>query len=145
MHDYLGCVLSVDRNIGRVLDYLDKHGMRDNTLVMYSSDQGFYLGEHGWFNKQFMYEESLHMPLVVRYPPLLKPGTVTNQLFVNTNFAPTILKVAGLPVPADMQGNHFCPYPRLMKLERRYIIITMNTLLIIAYCRTSASAPTATN
>ncbi|GAB4040711.1 sulfatase family protein [Spirosoma gilvum] len=112
MHDYLGCVLSVDRNIGRVLEYLDKHGMRENTLVMYSSDQGFYLGEHGWFDKRFMYEESMHMPLLVRYPPTIKPGTVTNSLFVNTDFAPTILQTAGLPVPTDMQGKSFLPIPK---------------------------------
>ncbi|QHV96004.1 sulfatase family protein [Spirosoma endbachense] len=112
MHDYLACVLSVDRNVGRVLDYLDKQGMRDNTLIMYSSDQGFYLGEHGWFDKRFMYEESMHMPLLVRYPPRLKAGTVTNQLFVNTDFAPTILQMAGLPIPADMQGKSFLPLPK---------------------------------
>ncbi|MFC5410189.1 sulfatase [Larkinella bovis] len=112
MHDYLGCILSVDRNVGRVLEYLDQHGMTENTLIMYSSDQGFYLGEHGWFDKRFMYEESLHMPLLVRFPGRIKPGTVTNQLFVNTDFAPTILQTAGVPVPADMQGRSFLPLPK---------------------------------
>ena len=112
MHDYPGCVLPVDRNVWRVLDYLDEHGMRNNTLIMYALDQGFYLGEDGWFDKRFMYEESTHMLLLVRYPPKLKPGTVTNQLFVNTDFAATILQTAGVPIPADMQDKSFFPLPK---------------------------------
>ena len=109
MHDYLGCVVSLDRNIGRVLDYLDKTGLAENTIVVYSSDQGFYLGEHGWFDKRFMYEQSLRMPFVMRYPGVIKPQTVVNEMVVNIDFAPTILNAAGIKVPSDMQGKSVLP------------------------------------
>lgn len=107
MQDYLGTLLSLDRNVGRVLDYLDKTGLTENTIVIYSSDQGFYLGEHGWFDKRFMYEESHHMPMLIRYPKHIKPGTIDRAIHNNTDFAPTILQEAGLPVPTDMQGQSF--------------------------------------
>lgn len=107
MQDYLGTLLSLDRNVGRVLDYLDKTGLTENTIVIYSSDQGFYLGEHGWFDKRFMYEESHHMPMLIRYPKHIKPGTIDRAIHNNTDFAPTILQEAGLPVPSDMQGQSF--------------------------------------
>jgi choline-sulfatase len=107
MQDYLSTLLSLDRNVGRVLDYLDKTGLTENTIVIYSSDQGFYLGEHGWFDKRFMYEESHHMPMLIRYPKHIKPGTVDRGIHNNTDFAPTILQAAGLPVPSDMQGQSF--------------------------------------
>ena len=107
MQDYLGTILSLDRNVGRVLDYLDKTGLAKNTLVIYSSDQGFYLGEHGWFDKRFMYEESQHMPMLIRYPRHIKPGTVDKAIHNNTDFAPTILTEAGITVPSDMQGLSF--------------------------------------
>lgn len=107
MQDYLGTLLSLDRNVGRVLDYLDKAGLAENTMVIYSSDQGFYLGEHGWFDKRFMYEESHHMPMLIRYPKHIKAGTVDKAIHNNTDFAPTILSEAGLKVPLDMQGQSF--------------------------------------
>ena len=109
MHDYMGCILSLDRNIGRVLDYLDKTGLAENTIVIYASDQGFYLGEHGWFDKRFMYEESLHMPFIMRYPKVVKPNSVVNAMVVNIDFAPTILNIAGVKVPSDMQGKSILP------------------------------------
>ena len=109
--DYLRCVASVDDNVGRLLDYLDAHGEADNTIVIYSSDQGWYLGEHGWFDKRWMYEESLHTPLLIRWPGVIQPGS-TNQDFVsNLDFAETFLDIAGLAeaIPADMQGRSFVP------------------------------------
>jgi arylsulfatase A-like enzyme len=109
MHDYLGCILSVDRNIGRVLDYLDKNGMTENTIVIYSSDQGFYLGEHGWYDKRFMYEQSFRMPFMMRFPKKIKPNTQVNALVQNIDFAPTLLDWAGLPAPNDMQGKSVIP------------------------------------
>ncbi len=107
MQDYLGTLRSLDRNVGRVLDYLDKTGLAENTIVIYSSDQGFYLGEHGWFDKRFMYEESHHMPMLIRYPKRIKPGTIDRAIHNNTDFAPTILQEAGIQVPKDMQGQSF--------------------------------------
>lgn len=109
MHDYMGCIVSLDRNIGRVLDYLDKTGLAENTIVVYSSDQGFYLGEHGWYDKRFMYEESLHMPFVMRYPKLIKPNTEVGDMIVNIDFAPTLLDIAGIKKPSDMQGRSILP------------------------------------
>ncbi|MFC1554427.1 sulfatase/phosphatase domain-containing protein [candidate division KSB1 bacterium] len=107
--DYLRCIISVDENVGRVLDYLDEAGIADNTLIVYTSDQGFFLGEHGWFDKRFMYEESLRMPLLVRYPDRIKKGTVNSDMVVNLDFAPTFLDYAGVPVPEDMQGHSLRP------------------------------------
>ncbi len=109
MHDYMACVVSLDRNIGRVLDYLDKTGLAENTIVIYSSDQGFYLGEHGWYDKRFMYEQSLRMPFVMRYPKVIQPKTVVNEMVVNIDIAPTILSAAGVKVPSDMQGVSVLP------------------------------------
>jgi arylsulfatase A-like enzyme len=104
MHDYLGCVHSMDRNIGRVLDYLDESGLAENTIVMYTSDQGFYIGEHGWFDKRFMYEESMRTPLMVRYPAGIEPGQTVTELVQNIDYAPTFLDFAGVTIPADIQG-----------------------------------------
>ena len=112
MRDYLACVASVDDNVGRLLDYLDKKGLADNTIVIYTSDQGFYLGDHNWFDKRFMYEESLRMPLLVRWPAQVKAGTVNDAMVLNVDFAPTLLDAAGLKVPADMQGRSFLPLLR---------------------------------
>ena len=109
MKDYLRCVVSVDENIGRLLDYLDEEGLADNTLVIYTSDQGFYLGEHGWYDKRFMYEESLSMPLVMRYPPAIPAGQVTNAMTLNLDFAPTLLDFAGVNIPGAMQGQSLRP------------------------------------
>ena len=108
MRDYLKCISSVDDNVGRVLDYLESIGELDNTIIVYTSDQGFYLGEHGWFDKRFMYEESLKTPLLVRYPNAIKSGgKVTDALVQNLDFASTLLDLAGLPVPSDIQGESF--------------------------------------
>ncbi|HIA00273.1 MAG TPA: DUF4976 domain-containing protein, partial [Candidatus Marinimicrobia bacterium] len=105
MEDYLGVILSVDESVGRILDYLDEKGLTKNTVVIYTSDQGFYLGEHGWFDKRFMYEESLSMPLLMRYPKEIKPGQVSNDIVLNLDFAPTFLDYAGAQIPNEMQGE----------------------------------------
>ncbi|MES2650664.1 MAG: sulfatase [Bacteroidota bacterium] len=107
MKDYMSTTLSLDRNIGRVLDYLDQNNLAKNTIVIYTSDQGFYMGEHGWFDKRFMYEESMHAPFIVRYPGVVKPGTVMQQLVSNVDFAPTLLQAANVPIPTEMQGKSF--------------------------------------
>ncbi len=103
--DYLRCILSVDESVGRVLDYLDQNGLAKDTIVVYTSDQGFYLGEHGWYDKRFMYEESLSMPLLLRYPKEVPPGQVSRAMVLNLDFAPTFLDYAGVETPADMQGQ----------------------------------------
>ena len=105
--DYLGTIQSVDESVGTVLDYLDRHGLSENTIVVYTSDQGFFLGEHGWFDKRFMYEESLKIPLLVRYPREVKKGSVSNDMVLNLDFAPTFLDFAGISVPGEMQGKSF--------------------------------------
>ncbi len=107
--DYLRCVKAVDDAVGEMLDYLDKSGLAENTIVIYTSDQGFYLGEHGWFDKRFMYEESFHMPCLIRYPGKIVPGTVNKDLLLNVDYAPTILDMAGVGIPSDMQGKSFLP------------------------------------
>ena len=109
MRDYLACVASVDDNIGRVLDWLDKSGQAANTIVIYTSDQGFFLGEHNFFDKRFMYEESLRMPFLMRWPNKIKPGSVSKGMILNVDFAPMMLDAAGQKVPADMQGRSFLP------------------------------------
>lgn len=103
--DYLRCVKSVDDSIGQVLDYLDEAGLADNTVVIYSSDQGWYLGEHGWFDKRWMYEESLKTPLLIRWPGKIAPGLTHDAIVSNLDFAETFLDVAGVEVPSDMQGR----------------------------------------
>jgi len=105
--DYLRCVVSVDDNVGRLLDYLDQSGLSDNTVVIYSSDQGFFLGDHDWFDKRFMYEESIKMPFLIRYPGKIKPGSVNDSMILNVDFAPTFLDFAGLPAPKEVQGRSF--------------------------------------
>jgi len=107
--DYLRCVASVDDNVGRLLDYLDASGLARNTLVAYTSDQGFFLGDHGWFDKRFMYEHALRMPLLVRYPPEIKAGSVNADITLNLDFAPTFLDYARLNAPAEMQGRSLRP------------------------------------
>ena len=104
LKDYLRCIRSVDDSIGEVLDYLDQAGLSENTLVIYTSDQGFYLGEHGWFDKRFMYEESFRTPLVARWPGVVAPGRVDSHLVANVDFAQTLLDVSGVEEPDDMQG-----------------------------------------
>lgn len=109
LKDYLRCIKSVDDNVGRVRDYLKKAGLDKNTIVIYSSDQGFYLGEHGWFDKRWMYEESFRMPLIVDWPGVTKPGSSSTELVQNIDYAPTFLDIAGVPVPAEMQGVSLVP------------------------------------
>ncbi len=109
MKDYLRCVQSVDDNVGRLMEYLKEKGLDKNTIVIYTSDQGFYLGEHGWFDKRFMYEESFRTPLIVKWPGVTKKKASTNMMVQNLDFAETILDMAGLPIPADMQGKSFAP------------------------------------
>ncbi len=105
--DYLRTIKSVDDGVGEVLDYLEENGLADNTIVVYTSDQGFYLGEHGWFDKRFMYEESFRTPLLIRYPKEIEPGTVIDALVQNLDFAPTLLDYAGVEIPSEMQGESF--------------------------------------
>ena len=107
MRDYLRVIHSVDRNIGRVLDYLEEKGLLENTMIVYTSDQGFYMGEHGWFDKRFMYEESFRTPLLVRLPGG-KKGDV-EQLVQNIDYGPTILDLAGIAKPEEMHGESFLP------------------------------------
>ena len=105
MQDYLGCIASVDDAVGRLLGWLDANGLADNTIVVYTSDQGFYLGEHGWFDKRWIYEESIRTPLLMRWPGVTKPGSVAKAMVSNVDFAETFLDAAGVPIPKDMQGR----------------------------------------
>ncbi len=104
LKDYLRTIASIDDNVGRVLDYLDTSGLADNTLIVYTSDQGFYLGEHGWYDKRWIYEESLRTPMVMRWPGHIEASSATSALAANLDLAPTFLEVAGASVPGDMQG-----------------------------------------
>jgi len=144
MQDYLATISSVDDNVGRVLDYLDQNGLTDNTVVVYTSDQGFYLGEHGWFDKRFIYDESFKTPLLVRWPNEIKPGTTNEEMVQNLDFAQTFLEVAGIQAPDDMQGEslmpllkgqdsvwtreavyyHYYEYPSVHMVKRHYGIVT---------------------
>ena len=107
--DYLACIRAVDENVGRMLDYLDESGLAENTLVIYSSDQGFYLGEHGWYDKRWIFEESLQMPFLIRWPGVIPEGTRSEALIQNIDYAPTFLEVAGLEVPPEVQGRSLLP------------------------------------
>ncbi len=139
MQDYLATIRSVDESVGDVLDYLEANDLTDNTIVVYTSDQGFYMGEHGWFDKRFMYEESFRTPLVMQYPARIKPGTVVNELVQNIDYAPTFLEYAGIAIPSAMQGEsmvdllsgndnnwrtslyyHFYEYPAMHDVSRHY-------------------------
>jgi arylsulfatase A-like enzyme len=151
--DYLRCVASVDDNVGRLLDYLDETGLSKNTIVVYTSDQGFYLGDQGWFDKRFMYEESLRMPLLIRYPREIEPGSTSEEMVLNLDFAPTFLDYAGIPIPSDMQGQslrpilagkvlsgwrdamyyHYYEYPGPHMVKRHYGIRTKKYKLIHFY------------
>lgn len=112
MHDYLATIRGVDESVGRVLDYLKQEGLEENTIVIYASDQGFYLGEHGWFDKRWIFEESLRAPFLVRWPGVVKPGSVNGDLVSNLDFAETFLEAAGVAVPAEMQGRSLVPILR---------------------------------
>ncbi|NOS72406.1 MAG: sulfatase [Verrucomicrobia bacterium] len=153
MHDYLGAVLSVDESVGRVLKYLDDEGLAENTIVVYSSDQGFYLGEHGWFDKRWIFEESLRTPLLVRWPGRTKPGSTNKDIVSNIDFASTFLEAAGLPIPADIQGRslvpvlqgktpadwrrsfyyHYYEYPGSHNVRRHYGVVTDRYKLVHFY------------
>jgi len=109
MHDYTATVRAVDESVGRLLDYLEKEGLAENTIVVYSSDQGFFLGEHGWFDKRWIFEESLRTPLLVRWPGVSRPGGVSKDLVSTLDFAQTFLDAAGLPAPGEMQGRSLRP------------------------------------
>jgi arylsulfatase A-like enzyme len=144
MQDYLGCIAAVDESVGRLLDYLDENGLAENTLIMYTSDQGFYLGEHGWFDKRFIYDESFLTPLLVKWPGMVEEGTRCDQMVQNLDFAQTILEAAGVDAPADMQGEslvpllsgdegqwdrdavyyHYYEYPAVHMVKRHYGIVT---------------------
>jgi arylsulfatase A-like enzyme len=107
--NYLRCVKGVDESVGRLMQYLHDAGLEDNTIVIYSSDQGFYLGDHGWYDKRWMYEESFKMPFIVKWPGVTKPGTVNTDLIQNLDYAETFLDIAGAEIPADMQGRSLVP------------------------------------
>jgi arylsulfatase A-like enzyme len=153
MQDYLGTISSVDDNVGRVLDYLDESGLAENTVVVYTSDQGFYLGEHGWFDKRFIYDESFKTPLLIRWPNQIKPGTTNDEMVQNLDFAQTFLEIAGISAPADMQGEsllpllqgnteawnrdavyyHYYEYPSVHMVKRHYGIVTKKFKLVHFY------------
>jgi arylsulfatase A-like enzyme len=152
LRDYLKTVKSVDDGIGKVLEYLEENDLLDNTVVIYTSDQGFYLGEHGWYDKRFMYEESLSTPLLVRYPKEITPGTVVNNMVLNLDLAPSILDYADIDIPDDMQGMswrevvagkeipwrdaiyyHYYAYPDWHMVKRHYGIRTDRYKLIHFY------------
>ena len=155
MRDYLATVLAVDENIGRLLNYLEKIGELDNTIIVYTSDQGFFLGEHGWFDKRFMYEECQRMPLIIRYPKAIKAGSTSNAISMNVDFAPTFLDFAGIEIPSDIQGAslkpvlvnegktpddwrkaayyHYYEYPAEHSVKRHYGIRTQDFKLIHFY------------
>jgi arylsulfatase A-like enzyme len=152
MQDYLGCIAAVDDGVGRVLDFVDRSGLRDNTIIVYTSDQGFYLGEHGWFDKRFIYDESFKTPLLVRWPGVITPGTVNTQMVQNLDFAQTLLDAAGIPAPSDMQGEslvplfkgeienfrdavyyHYYEYPAVHMVKRHYGIVTEEYKLMHFY------------
>jgi arylsulfatase A-like enzyme/lysophospholipase L1-like esterase len=112
LQDYLGCVAAVDDGVGQLLDYLDTSGLATNTVVIYSSDQGFYLGEHGWYDKRWMFEESLKMPFLIRWPGVIAPGKRSHALIQNIDYAPTFLEMAGVEIPRDIQGRSLVPLLR---------------------------------
>jgi len=109
MEDYLACIAAVDKSVGTVLDYLERNRLDKNTIVIYTSDQGFYLGEHGWFDKRFIFEESLKTPLLIQWPGVIKPGTVCDDMVSNLDFAETLIDVACKEIPSQMQGQSFLP------------------------------------
>lgn len=153
MQDYLASISSVDDNIGRVLDYLDESGLAENTMVVYTSDQGFYLGEHGWFDKRFIYDESFKTPLLIRWPNEIKPGITSDEMVQNLDFAQTFLEAAQIAAPGDMQGEslmpllkgaadqwdreavyyHYYEYPGEHAVKRHYGIVTRDYKLVHFY------------
>ena len=153
MQDYLGCIASVDENVGRLLDYMEDSGLDENTMVIYTSDQGFYLGEHGWFDKRFVYDESFKTPLLIKWPNVIEPGITNTEMVQNLDFAQTILEAAQIEAPSDMQGEsliplllgnqeewtreavyyHYYEYPGIHMVKRHYAIITQEYKLAHFY------------
>lgn len=153
MQDYLGTIQAVDENVGRLLDYLEANDLMENTIIVYTSDQGFYLGEHGWFDKRFVYDESFKTPLLVAWPGKVKAGTRSDELVQNLDFAQTFLEAAGVDAPDDMQGEslvplltgnqdkwkrdavyyHYYEYPAEHMVNRHYAIVTKEYKLIHYY------------
>ncbi|MBC6366885.1 sulfatase [Algoriphagus sp. AK58] len=153
MQDYLGTIKAVDENVGRLLDYLEANKLMENTIIVYTSDQGFYLGEHGWYDKRFVYDESFKTPLLMAWPGKTKAGTRSDALVQNLDFAQTFLDAAGVPAPADMQGEsliplltgnaekwtrdavyyHYYEYPAEHMVNRHYAIVTQEYKLIHYY------------
>jgi arylsulfatase A-like enzyme len=152
MQDYLGTIKAVDENVGRLLDYLEENNLMENTMIVYTSDQGFYLGEHGWFDKRFIYDESFKTPLLIAWPRKIRAGMRSDELVQNLDFAQTFLDAAGLPIPADMQGEsmmplltgkgkwsrdavyyHYYEYPAEHMVNRHYAIVTKDYKLIHYY------------
>jgi arylsulfatase A-like enzyme len=153
MQDYLGTIKSVDENVGRLLDYLEANDMKENTIIVYTSDQGFYLGEHGWYDKRFVYDESFKTPLLVSWPGKVAPGSKSDELVQNLDFAQTFLDAAGIPAPSDMQGEslvpiltgntekwtrdavyyHYYEFPAEHMVNRHYAIVTKDYKLIHYY------------
>jgi arylsulfatase A-like enzyme len=153
MQDYLGTIQAVDENVGRLLDYLETNDLMENTIIVYTSDQGFYLGEHGWYDKRFVYDESFKTPLLVSWPDKIKAGSRSDALVQNLDFAQTFLDVAGVAAPSDMQGEslvplltgnvekwtrdavyyHYYEYPAEHMVNRHYAIVTKEYKLIHYY------------
>uniref|UniRef100_UPI0040473DF1 sulfatase family protein n=1 Tax=Algoriphagus sp. TaxID=1872435 RepID=UPI0040473DF1 len=153
MQDYLGTIRAVDENVGRVLDYLEANNLMDNTLIVYTSDQGFYLGEHGWFDKRFVYDESFKTPLLVAWPGKIAPKSTSTTMVQNLDYAQTFLEAAGIPAPADMQGEsllplltghpeawtrdavyyHYYEYPAVHMVKRHYAVVTEQYKLVHYY------------
>ena len=153
MQDYLGTIRAVDENVGRVLDYLEANKLMDNTLIVYTSDQGFYLGEHGWYDKRFVYDESFKTPLLVAWPGKIAPKSTSTTMVQNLDYAQTFLEAAGIPAPADMQGEsllplltgnseswtrdavyyHYYEYPAVHMVKRHYAIVTEQYKLVHYY------------
>jgi arylsulfatase A-like enzyme len=151
--NYLRCIRGVDDSVGRLMEYLDKAGLADNTVVVYSSDQGFFLGEHGWYDKRWMYDESLKMPLIIRWPGVTRPGSTCRDLVQNIDYAGTFLEMAGAPRPDDLHGvslvpllkgasppewraaiyYHYYEYPSVHMVARHYGIRTARYKLIRFY------------
>tara|TARA_B110000093_G_scaffold31020_1_gene31530 strand:- start:8574 stop:10214 length:1641 start_codon:yes stop_codon:yes gene_type:complete len=152
MQDYLGTIASVDDNVGRLLDYLEETGLDQNTMIIYTSDQGFYLGEHGWFDKRFIYDESFKTPLLIKWPGHIAPGSTNDEMVQNLDFAQTLLEVADIKAPQDMQGEsllpllkgedtwtreavyyHYYEYPAVHMVKRHYGIVSKTFKLIHFY------------
>ena len=152
MQDYCGSIAAVDDGVGEVLDYLKENNLEDNTIVVYTSDQGFYLGEHGWFDKRFIYNESFKTPLLVRWPGVIEEQSINTQMVQNLDFAQTFLDAAGIPIPSDMQGEsliplfkgetegfreavyyHYYEYPSVHMVKRHYAIVTEEYKLVHFY------------